>query len=171
MQEAVYRSLCFLLRDHFLCVQDAQNTDDDKRDRQQLSHIQRHVGLESFLDIFGILDEEAGSVDDTLGTTVHGSSGIVSVDAMTSSLGEVNLHPLIINIMVDGTSGITSTAHTSDEIIWIITTYLLLQLPFDFLGDNTLHLCHDVRIRMRSHRTTYNIKSILWMAAPVTDRL
>ena len=41
-------------------MEDAQDTDDDKRNRQQLSHIQRHVGFESFLDVFGILDEEAG---------------------------------------------------------------------------------------------------------------
>ena len=42
-----------------LSVENAQDADDDKRNRQQLSHIQRQVSLESFLDVLGVLDEEA----------------------------------------------------------------------------------------------------------------
>ena len=135
--------------------------------------IQSRTDGKGFLDlsIVGLHHKGTSTMDDSLCTTVHRGSSIVGVDAMTSSLSEINLYAVIVDIMIDGTCSITSTTHTSDEIVRIITSYLLLQLPFQFLTDDALHLSHNVWVRMRSHGGTYDIEGILWMAAPVTDCL
>ena len=102
---------------------------------------------------------------------MHGGCCIVGVDSMSCCLGKINLYSLIVNIMINSTCSIAASAHTGDEIIGIIATHLFLQLPFQFLGDDTLHLCHNVWIRMRTHGASYDIESILWMTAPVTYSL
>ena len=124
-----------------------------------------------YLTIFCLHHQGAGTVDDSLCTAMHGGSGIVGIDAMTGSLSQINLNTIIINVMIDGTCGVTSATHAGDEIIRIIATDFLLQLPFQFLADDALHLCHDIRVRMRTHGGTYDIEGILWVTAPVADGL
>lgn len=73
--------------------------------------------------------------------------------------------------MIDGTCSIASATHAGDEVIRIIATNLLLQLPFQFLRDDALHLCHNIWVRMRTHGGTYDVEGILWVTAPVADGL
>ena len=73
--------------------------------------------------------------------------------------------------MIDGTCSIASATHAGDEVIRIIATNLLLQLPFQFLRDDALHLSHNIWVRMRSHGGTYDVEGILWVTAPVADGL
>ena len=135
--------------------------------------IQTGTDGEGFLNlsILSLHHKRAGTMNDSLCTAMHGCSRVIGINTMTGSLSQIDLNSLIIDIMIDSTCSIASTTYTSDEVIRIITTNLLFQLPFQLLTDHTLHLCHDIRIRMRSHRRTYDIECILWMTAPVADSL
>ena len=121
------------------------------------------------LSVFGLHHEGAGSVDNAFCSAVHGGSGVVGIYSVSGSLSQINLHAVIINVVVDGSGSITSATHAGDEVIRIVAAYLLLQLPFQFFGDNALHLGYNVRIRMRTHGRTYDVEGILWMTAPVAD--
>ena len=71
---------------------------------------------------------------------------------MASCLCQDYLDALVIHVMVDGTCGITTSTDTGDEIVWIVTPHLFLQLALDLLRDNALHTSHKVGIGMRAHR-------------------
>ena len=123
------------------------------------------------LSILCLHHKRTGTVNDSLCTTMHGCSRVIGINTMTSSLSQINLNPLIIDIMIDGACSIATATNTSDEVIRIIAANLLFQLPFQLLTDYALHLSHNIRIRMRSHRRTYDIECILRMTAPVADSL
>ena len=57
-ESGTFLCLCFLPTSyHAVC------TDGNKRNTEQLSHIKRHTSLESHLNVFGELYEEAGGED------------------------------------------------------------------------------------------------------------
>ncbi len=54
----ILRSSLFTI--HFLHASaDEISTDEDERDAENLSHVDRQGGLEGHLNLFGVLDEEA----------------------------------------------------------------------------------------------------------------
>ena len=53
-------SLC---RDLLLGPEHAADTNDDEGDREDLTHVERQRGLEGFLDLLGVLDEETEGED------------------------------------------------------------------------------------------------------------
>ena len=56
--------LCFCTEAvHPLSAYDADYSDSDERQTEQLPHVDEHVSFEGFLYVFGIFDEEAESED------------------------------------------------------------------------------------------------------------
>ena len=52
---------------------------------------------------------------------------------MTSSLGQNNLHAIVVEIMIDRSCCIRATSHTSNKLVGIIASHLLLKLLLEFL--------------------------------------
>lgn len=71
--------------------------------------------------------------------------------------------------MIDGAGRVAATTHAGNEHVGIVTSDLFLQLPFDFLTDDALHLGNDVGIRVWSHRRANEIERVIGVAAPVAD--
>ena len=122
------------------------------------------------LTVVGLHHQCACTVDDALRATVHGGSGVVGVDAVTACFGEHNLHAVVVDIVIDGTGGVAATTYAGDEIVGIVASCLLFELPLDLFADHALHLRHDVGVGVRAHRGTNEVEGILGMAAPVADR-
>ena len=120
-----------------------------------------------YLSVLGLHHEGTGSVDDAFCSAVHGGSGVIGIYSVSGSLSQVNLHAVIINVVVDGSGSIASATHAGDEVIRIVAANLLLKLPFQFFGDDALHLGNNVWIRVRTHGRTYDVEGILRVAAPV----
>ena len=53
--------------------------------------------------------------------------------------------------MINRTCCIDSTAHASDEVIRVLSTFLFHQLNLNFFADNRLQLSHHVWVRVGSH--------------------
>ena len=105
------------------------------------------------------------------GAHLHAGSGLTRFDAETTSLAKDNLHALVVDVVVNRSCSIASTSHTRHYHVGVITTDLLLQLPFDFLGNDRLQACHHVRIRMRTDRASNDIEGVSRMTAPVANGL
>ena len=108
---------------------------------------------------------------DALRSTVYGGRRVAAFDATTARLGQHDLHAGVVHIVVDGAGGVASSAHASDEIIGIIASDFLLQLPFQFLRDDTLHLGHDVGVGVGTHGGAHDVERVVGMAAPVANGL
>ena len=106
----------------------------------------------------------------------HSSDGercgsLSSLISQSSCFAQYEPHPLVIDIVVDGSCGIRASAHTSHEVVRIVASFLLFELPLDFLADDRLQASHHVGIRMWTYCRTYYIECVGRMTAPVADRL
>ena len=106
-------------------------------------------------------------VQDARRTLVDGRRRMVRLPAVASSLRQYDSHALVVHIVVDGARRITAAADAGDEVVGIVASRLLLQLPPDLLRDDTLHARHQIGIRMRSHRRAHNVERVLRMTTPV----
>ena len=59
-----------------------------------------------YLSVGSLHDECARAVNDTLGTAMHGCGGMIGIYAVSSGLGKVDAHPVVVNIMKDGACSI-----------------------------------------------------------------
>ena len=121
------------------------------------------------LSVVGLHHQRACAVDDALGATVNGGCRVVGVDAVAACFGKHNLHAVVVDIVIDRSGSVAATTHAGDEIVGIVTSYLLFELPLDLFADDALHLRHDVGVGVRAHRGTDEVEGILGMAAPVAD--
>ena len=113
--------------------------------------------------------QHLGTVQDTYRTLVHGSCCVVGFVACATSLGQYYFHTIVVHIVIDGACCVRSTTDAGNEVVGIIATNLFFKLPFYFLRNHTLHTCHQVGIRMRSHGRANDIERVAGMAAPVAD--
>src|SRR5574344_319476 len=86
-----------------------------------------------YLAVLILHDKSLCPMNYARGTTMNRGSCIIRINAMATSLSKIYLHTFIINIMVYRAGSIRATTNTSYQIIRIITSYLLLKLPFYFL--------------------------------------
>ena len=121
------------------------------------------------LSVLILHHQHLGTMQDTDGSFVDSSSGMIGLPTMSSCLCQDDLHALIIHIVVDGTSSIRTTSDTGDEVVGIVTAFLFFQLPFDLFGDHALHPGHKVGVGVWTHRRTNNVESVLGVTAPVSD--
>ena len=120
-----------------------------------------------YLSVCGLHHHGTRTMNDALLATMYCSSCIISIYAMTSSLSQYHLYFRIVNIVIYCAGSIASATYASHETIGIVASNLLLKLPFQFLGDDTLHTSHNVGIGMRAHCRTNNVECVLRMTTPV----
>ena len=110
-------------------------------------------------------------MDDTFRAAVHGGSGIGSVHSLPRGLRQVDFHPFVVYVVVDGARGVGTSAHAGNEVVGVVAPHFLPQLTLQLLGDDALQTGHDVGIGMRSHGAAHQVEGIPRMAAPVPDGL
>ena len=86
-----------------------------------------------YLPVLVLHNQHFGTMQNTRSTTVDGCCGVVSVPAVTASLGQHNLHAVIVHIVIDGTGSIASAADAGHKVVRVVAPYLFFKLPLDFL--------------------------------------
>ena len=110
-------------------------------------------------------------MDDAFRAAMHGGGGIGSVHALPRGFRQVDFHPLVVYVVVDGARGIGASAHAGNEVVGVVAPHFLPQLTLQLLGDDALQTGHNVGIGMRSHGAAHQVEGIPRMAAPVPDGL
>ena len=89
---------------------------------------------------------------------------------MSASLGKIYLHPVVVDVVIYGTSRIRAASDTCHEIVRIVAAGLFRQLPLYLFRYNALHSGDNVGVGMWSHGGAYNIECVFRVAAPVAYR-
>ena len=96
---------------------------------------------------------------------------MVGLPTVSAGLGQYNVYALIVYVVVDGARSVAAAAYACYQIVGIVATDFLLQLPFNLFADHALHACHQVRVGVRSHGAAHDIECVGRMTAPVAYSL
>ena len=124
------------------------------------------VGFQD-LSVFVLHHEGFRSVYDAQPSQLDGGGRVSRMDALSACFGEYDFHLVVVQVMIDGTGGVASSAHARYQIVGIIASLVLHQLFFDFFADDRLQACHHVGVRMRPYGRTYHVVCVFGVAAPV----
>ena len=124
---------------------------------------------ERILKVEGVSDTTRKELDDTFLAQLDSGSAFACRDAQSSGFRQHDFDSFVINIMINCSGGITSSANTSYQIIRIIPSFMLHQLTTDFFANDGLQTGNHVGIRMRSDSRTNQIIGVFRMTTPITD--
>ena len=123
------------------------------------------------LSVGGLHHQRATSMENSERASLDGCCCLSAVDAQSAGFGKHNLDTLVVEIVIDCSRGITSTADTRHQIVGIVATDFLAQLLADFAADNTLQARHHIGIRMRSDGTSDDVERRVGVTTPIANRL
>ena len=121
------------------------------------------------LSVFVLHHQRPRAVDDALLPEVDSRRALSREDTFTTRFREHNLHPLVVQVVIDSTGGIASASDAGKEVVGVVAAFLFRQLLLDFLTDNRLQAGDHVGIRVRAHRRADDVIRIRRMTAPVAD--
>ena len=90
-------------------------------------------------------------------------------NSLAAGFGQYDPYPFVVDIMIDGSGSVASSAHAGNQIVRIVTSFFLLKLFFYLFADDRLQTGHHVRIWVRPYGRTDDVIRIRGMAAPVSD--
>ena len=93
------------------------------------------------------------------------------MDAQSSGFGQYDFHPLVVQVMVNGTRRVAAASDAGHQVIGVIPPFLFQQLFPDFLTDDRLQPGHHVGIGMRSDGRADDVEGVRRVTAPVSDGL
>ena len=121
------------------------------------------------LPVFVLDHERACTMDDSHFTQLNGSCRHSGFYPLATGFGQDDLNPFVIDVVVDSSGSVASSAHTGNQVVRIVTSLFFLKLLFYLFADDRLQACHHIRIRVWSYGGTDDVIRIRRMAAPVAD--
>ncbi len=119
------------------------------------------------MSVFGLHDQAFGAVEDAQPSQLDGGCGFFGVQSFSGSLNSHQLGAGFIQEVVESTGCVAAATDAGNDVIGVVSSFFFLQLASHFAANDRLEAGYHVGVRVWPNGTTYDVKGVGGVAAPV----